>query len=107
MGEHRTDLWPFSSAPRNELLRRTLVPEPVKATTSQTYLGFRISLINGVWRYRHMEHPEIAGSCRSLMGCMQEIDELCQPVLRLRLHWLVLAAAVWVVAYVAIAWGMS
>jgi hypothetical protein len=78
MSTHRTDLWPHSSAPRNELLRRTLVPEPVKATTSQTYLGFRISLINGVWRYRHMEHPEIAGSCRSLIGCVKEIDELCQ-----------------------------
>jgi hypothetical protein len=37
-------LWQYETAPRNELLRRTLVPEPVKpTTTSQTYLGFRIT----------------------------------------------------------------
>jgi hypothetical protein len=47
---------------------------------SPIYHGFALTPFENGWRYRHMEHPEIAGSCQSLIGCVKEIDELCQPV---------------------------
>ncbi len=69
------------------------------------YRNFRLTTTPTGWRYRHEAHPHIAGSCPSLIECVREIDELCQPPGMQITPWVVaIAAAPWVLFFV-MWWG--
>ena len=71
------------------------------------YRNFTLTRIGQDWWYINMKYPDLSGTCNSLAGCVQEIDELHKDAIRRPAARVILIACACMVAiYGAIAWGM-